>query len=50
MTAPPATDCFFKGRGKTAFSASAAIGPRIRRHGRILIPIGAVAVVRHQSR
>ena len=41
MTASPTSDCFFEGWGKTAFSASAsaAVGPRIRRHGRILVRI-----------
>jgi hypothetical protein len=49
MTAPPTTDCFFEGWGKTAFSASAsasasaAVGPRIRRHERILVRIGGEA-------
>jgi hypothetical protein len=40
VTAPPTTDCFLEGWGKTTFSASAAVGPRIRRHARILIRIG----------
>jgi hypothetical protein len=40
VTAPPTTDRFLEGWGKTAFSAAVAVGPRIRRHERILVRIG----------
>jgi len=43
VTAPPPTDCFLEGWGKTAFAASPTVGPRIRRHGRILVRIGGEA-------
>jgi hypothetical protein len=52
MTAPPTTNGLLEGWGETAFSASAsaAVGPRIRRHARILIRIGEMLSSGRQSR